>query len=185
MEYNNPTYAILDHCTKSARVQVASQSTSTLRPSSLNALPAAATQRYEHGNRHGNLDFTSARYVNIGTGSKTDETPERHRETFMRFIPGSIRTGMLLMRTLTEFATESEKTADIMRTFSALDTNYIYERFSATNGVCWIKLDAYKRKQMDTIKGLTKGFLQTKETQQSLDRVARDIVEDYLLTVAA
>ena len=162
MEYNNPTFAIFEHYTRNSRVQRARQSSADVL--------------------HGNLNITSARFVNIGTGSKTSETPDRRREAFARFIPGFIRTGALLKPTLTECAIESEKTAEIMRCFSALDgTLYLYERFSATNGVCWIKLDAYKKKQMQAMERLTRSFLKTRSTQSSLDRVAREIAEEYLL----
>ena len=177
MEYNNPTFAIFEHYTRNARVQRARQSTADAQPALLATIPPTAAP----GSQHGNLNITSARFVNIGTGSQTSETPDRRREAFARFVPGFIRTGMLLKRTLTEFATESEKTAEVMRSFGDLDgTTYLYERFSATNGVCWIKLDAYKKKQMRQMETLTRSFLNTPATQSSLDRVAREIAEEYL-----
>ena len=53
-----------------------------------------------------------------------------------------------------------------------------YERFSGDTGVCFIKMDKYKKVQ--SIEDLTRDYLKDSEFKSKLERVATEIVEEYL-----
>jgi hypothetical protein len=53
-----------------------------------------------------------------------------------------------------------------------------YERFSADNRVCFIKMDKYKK--LAEIERLTLEYLDTDAIKQRLSRVAEEIARDYL-----
>ena len=165
MEHNNPSYAIHYHYTEAVRARAARRSSTS---NDLNDTAAAI---------HGTLDFTKVRFVNLGTGTKADSLPERRRDVLVSFLPGFIRMGVFLKRTLTEIAVNSEQTAKMMGQLAYVSKGDLcYERFSADNGVCWIKLDEHL--ELDKIASLTQQYiaLQTRD----LDRVAREIATDYI-----
>lgn len=166
MEYNNPSHAIQNHYGQEIRVR----SSKAGRPSAPQ-LPSAA--------RHGNLDLTRVRYVNIGTGTKTDDLSERKRDVLASLVPSFIRTAIFLKETLTQIAVDSEKTAEVMRTFEAISHgDIIYDRFSAPNGVCFFKLDRWA--DLKKIEDLTKQYLAFESTKIDLERVAEDLASEYL-----
>ena len=170
MEYNNPSFAIFEHYTDS--IQVASSK--RLSFSSDIAVPRVP---------HSNLDFSTIRFINIGTGTKTDQLQSRRRDTFAKLLPSPIRMGIFLKTTLTEFAVESEKTAQQMAAMARISggcVNLKWERFSADTGLCYIKLDKYKPKHLERIERLTQEYLETPVTQKHLHRVAEQIAEEYL-----
>ena len=132
---------------------------------------------------HGNLNFSNVRIVNLGTGSKTSDTPPRKREKSSILIPEFIQFTIFLKRTLTEIATRSEGEADRMRLFAQRDrdNNLLYDRLSATNGVCWIKMDKYK--ELQKIESLTNEWLKIPETRQQMRSLANDMALEYLTRV--
>ena len=126
---------------------------------------------------HGTLDFTKVRFVNLGTGTKADSLPERRRDVLVSFLPGFIRMGVFLKRTLTEIAVNSEQTANVMGQLAWISKgDFRYERFSADNGVCYIKLDKYL--ELDRIASLTEEYIATQTKR--LDRVAQEIAMDHI-----
>lgn len=159
MEYNNPSSAIEYHYAQEVRVQ----------NSKSRGAPA----------HHGDLKFNLARYVNIGTGTKTDDVPERHRDAFAKLMPSFIRMGVFLKETLTQVATNSEHTAQIMKSYERVShKEIVFERFSAGHGVCFIKMDSYS--EMEKIETLTQKYLDEDKTKNMMNRVAEEIISDYL-----
>jgi hypothetical protein len=166
MEHNNPTHTIHYHYTEYDRV-VGSRRTSTV---DIAAAPIA---------RHGNLDFSRVRMVNLGTGTKTEALPPRRRDILADFVPSFIRMGVFLKKTLTEIAVNSENVARQMESLVQVSKGDVkYYRFSADNGVCYIKLDSYK--DLDQIETLTQEYLEKAATQTKLEKVANEIARDYL-----
>ena len=160
-ENNNPTISIINHYETYKRAKSAAP---------YNDTPQVA--------RHGNLDFTRARYVNIGTGTMTDALA-RHRDTVASLLPGFVRMGIFLKETLTEIAVSAERDAAFVRMMADRDPiNLKYERFSADTGVCFIKLYHYKR--LPQIKELTEKYLETEKVRIEMRRVASELAEEYL-----
>ncbi|MCJ1402794.1 hypothetical protein MMC11_006015 [Xylographa trunciseda] len=161
MEYNNPSWAIQNHYahgfTEASRL-------------SITTTPTA---------RHGQLDLTRVRYINIGTGTKTDQTPDRRRDVLASFLPSMIRMGVFLKETLTQIAVNSEHTADIMKTLEQVSHgDIIYKRFSARNEVCFFKLDRYS--DLDKIESLTLQYIDEQSTQDSLKAVAKAVTDEWV-----
>lgn len=170
MEYNNPSFAIFEHYTDSIQIATSKR----LSISSDTAMPRVP---------HSNLDFSTIRFINIGTGTKTDQLQSRRRDTLARLLPSPIRMGVFLKTTLTEFAVESEKTAQQMATMARISggcINLKWERFSADTGLCYIKLDKYKPKHLERIENLTREYLEAQRTQRHLQRVAKQLATEYL-----
>ena len=87
---------------------------------------------------------------------------------------------IFLKKTLTDIAVEAEVQAGTMRSLIyASSGNVKYERFSADNGVCYIKMDKYK--ELELIKILTTNYLDNKTVQDTLKKVGEEIATDYLL----
>ena len=162
MQHNNPSLAIQKHYGQESRVQRS-------RPS---AVPRSS-------DRHGGLDYTRVRYINIGTGTKTDAIKDRRRDILASFIPATIRQSIFLKGTLTEIAVDSELTAESMGTLETTSHgDIIFDRFSAGNGVCYFKLDQYT--QLHEIVRLTNEYLREEGTQEDLNNVAEAIVKEFL-----
>jgi hypothetical protein len=89
---------------------------------------------------------------------------------------------LFLKKNLTEMATNSERVAGAMRTIAHVSSSgnirTKYERFSADNGVCFIKMDKYKK--LAEIERLTLEYLGNDTIKQKLSRVAGEIALDYL-----
>jgi hypothetical protein len=169
ISYNNPSDAIHYHYTEAVRVHAAQRGSLTsddIRPS------------------HSNVDFSRIRIINIGTGSKGpdgDKVRARRRDILAKLIPTQIRMVLFLKGTLTESALESEKTAKKMRTIASLmtgDIRLVYERFSATNELVYIKLDRHKR--LNDIMTLTQDYLSDEMVANELIRVSREIADEYV-----
>ena len=168
VEYNNPSFTIWDHYTVEAETRRnRSQYNHSKEPMSPNPT-------------HPGVDFSHCRIVNIGTGSNiSGKTPPREREKFASIIPDSILFGLFLKRTLTKVATASDRVADQMRTVEEFRRGeLIFDRLSASNGVCWIKLDRYL--ELDNITKLTNEWLEQHETQTYITKLAADIAREYL-----
>lgn len=164
IEYNNPSFALWEHYTVDSRTK---RSRNQYNPPTDSRRPVPT---------HPGLDFSRCRIVNIGTGSKTVDTPPREREKLASFIPTTILFGMFLKETLTKVATASERAADTMRTLASKDL--LFHRLSATNGVCWIKLDKYQ--QLDEISRLTNEWLNDRNNSADISKLASDIATEYL-----
>lgn len=168
MEYNNPSAVIFAHCTQSIRVASSRRASYSVGP----ILPQAA---------HSNLDFSNIRFINIGTGTKSDDLQPRRRDSLAKLVPTPIRMGIFLKTTLTQCAVESEKTANHMKVMAEVaggSINLRWERFSADNGVCYIKLD--KHKHLGQIEKLTRQYLKSPRVQRDLRRVGEEIAVEYL-----
>ena len=171
VECNNPSFTIWDHYTQGAemrriRGQRYSQSQETPPP-----IPT-----------HPGVDFSSCRIVNIGTGSNIDgETPPRERDKLASFVPGWILYGIFLKTTLTKVATAADREAYKMKTMQQVrQGELVFNRLSASNGVCWIKLDDYLK--LDEITRLTNEWLQERKTRDMMLSLANDMAREYLET---
>ena len=165
MKYNNPSRTLYSRLDQARRVEVSKRTYTS---------PHTAAS----GSRHGDLDFSYIRYVNLGTGTQTSASPKRRREAFAKFVPGIIRMVVFLKETLQEIAVESETVAGDMAEFEHLTKGDIkYIRFSAGNGVCWIKLDKYR--EISKIEELTQEYIRDPKTQNDLAKVALKIAKDY------
>lgn len=166
MEHNNPSHAIFDHYVMPGRV---AQSRN----------PSAIAEEVSAPAHHGCLDFSRVRIVNLGTGTRSNDLPPRQRDYLAELVPGFIRMGLFMKRTLTEFAVNSELTASKMTTLAHVSGDSVnYERFSADNGVCYIKLDRYKR--LNDIETMTTDYLQTSATRNRLRKVGEEMAKDFL-----
>lgn len=173
MEYNNPSEFIFEHYTE---FDLASASRGR----------AGNVEEAERGARHAHLDLSRVRFINLGTGDKPKNKPPRKRDVLAEhLVPGTIRMGVFLKRTLTEIAVKSEKIAGQMVTLARVSNedsrfDVRYERFSADNGVCYKKLD--KHKELEEIEALTIDYINHATTQDRLKALGEDIARDYLQT---
>ena len=173
MEYNNPSEFIFEHYTE---FDLASASRGR----------AGNVAEAERGARHAHLDLSRVRFINLGTGDKPKDKPPRKRDVLAEhLVPGGIRMGVFLKRTLTEIAVKSEKIAGQMVTLARVSNedsrfDVRYERFSADNGVCYKKLD--KHKELEEIERLTNDYIDHETTQDRLKALGEDIARDYLQT---
>ncbi|MCJ1360128.1 MAG: hypothetical protein MMC33_010131 [Icmadophila ericetorum] len=163
LENNNPTRAIHKHYGAFWKAQRAQPSQE--EPTSRLA-------------RHEDLRFDHVRYINLGTGTKTDDL-QRLRDTAFSLLPGAIRMGVFLKQTLTEMAASAEGDADFMALLAPeTDGRIKFERFSADNGVCFIKL--YKYRKIDEIRRLTTEYLKKPKIQEEMVRVAGEIADEWV-----
>ena len=171
MEYNNPSGFIFEHYTE---YDLASASRGR----------AGNVEEGERGARHAHLDLSRVRFVNLGTGDKPKNAPPRKRDLLAELlVPGTIRMGIFLKETLTEIVVESKKITDQMVTLARVSNedsrfDVRYERFSADNGVCYIKLD--KHKKLEEIEALTIDYIKHATTQDRLKTLGKEIAGDYL-----
>ena len=127
---------------------------------------------------HGDLDCSSIRFTNIGTGAKADEVEPGKRDRLAGLIPGAIRKGVFLTQTLTEIAVNSERDAERLRHFQYLKEEVImYERFDANHGVSSIKMDDHKA--LRAIRERTEQYLDEQGTKDLLKEVGSAIATDY------
>ena len=166
MEHNNPSFAIYEHYSEPDH---ASSARRTSIVPVVESTPA----------HHDDLDFSRVRIVNLGTGTKSEELPPRQRDRLAAFVPAFIKMTLFLKRTLTEFAVTAENMAGAMKAIARASSGDIeYERFSADNGVCYIKMDRHK--DLGRISDLTREYLRNTAIQARLERVGKDIAMDYL-----
>jgi len=170
MEFNNPSFAIFDHYSQVGRV------TESRRTS-------VATQAGLIVPNHGDLNFTRIRIVNLGTGTKPSGLNGHKPSILANLTPPAFRMAAFLRKTLTQMAVNSENTAKHMESLARVSRNtsscdVYYKRFSANNGVCYIKLDEFN--ELEKITTLTQKYLASPDIQQALQRLAEDIAKDYL-----
>lgn len=171
MGFNNPSHTIFNHYSQGLRA-------------ALSRRTSVATDTGSYVADHGNLDFSCVRIVNLGTGTKPSGSSGRRRGTFARLItPSAIHMAAHWQKTLKGMAVASDNIADQMETLvrvsrNAGDFNVKYERFTANNGVCYIKLDKFK--ELEKITTLTGQYLENFEVQRDLHRVAEEIANEYL-----
>ena len=175
IEFNNPSFEIYYHYSEVVRV-AGSQRTSI---ASRIELPVGYS-----GARHGNLDFSRMRIINLGTGSEPHVTENPEPGFFAKLMPAPVRMAVFLKKTLMKTATESERVAKHMRVLARVSgsdsqmAQVDYVRFSENNGICYVELDKYK--ELERIKEKTRAYLQTTSTQNRIKRVASEMAADYL-----
>ncbi|KAH9208953.1 hypothetical protein DL95DRAFT_414337 [Leptodontidium sp. 2 PMI_412] len=168
MEFNNPSYEIWCHYSQCISVAESRRRSAT-------------TEIEDCPGHPGGLDFSEVRFVNLGTG---DEPPPDRQSTSNKFailIPAPIRMIVSLKNKLKKMAVSAQGTANVMRGLATVAGGRFsiqYDRFSADNGVCFIKMDKYRK--IPELKVLTSQYLRTPTTQRRLRRLAASIAADYL-----
>ena len=165
LAHNNPSFAIYYHYTRSER-----KKSTGLRTTSTTTAPRFSP--------HGHLNFSQARFTNIGTGAKAEDIDPGKRGWLGSLVPAIISKGVFLKQTLIDIAVNSEEKAEFMREFQYLNPNFKYERFDANNGVSNIKLDDYGA--LDKIEERTMLYLDEQTTKDMLEEVGEAIAQDYL-----
>ncbi|KAL8719856.1 MAG: hypothetical protein Q9181_008002, partial [Wetmoreana brouardii] len=165
LAHNNPSFAIFFHYTRDESKKRTGRTTA-------DAISAPAFSR------HGDLDCSRVRFTNIGTGARRDEVEPGKRDRLLSLLPGVIRKVVFLKQTLTEIATSSEVTADMMRVLERMNDNLVmYERLDANHGVSNIKLDDHNA--LGEIRRKTDLYLAEQETIDLLAAVGSAIAGDY------
>lgn len=170
MEFNNPSFTIFDHYSEVCRVAESRRA-------------SVETQAGLIVPNHGNLNFTRIRIINLGTGTKPPGSNDHRPSILANLTPPAFRMAAFLRKTLTQMAVNSENTAKHMESLARVSRNtsscdVYYKRFSANNGVCYIKLDKFN--ELERITTLTQEYLASPEIQQALQRLAEDMAKDYL-----
>ena len=165
LAHNNPSFAIYYHYTRSQR-----KKSTGLRTTCTTTAPRFSP--------HGDLNFSQARFTNIGTGAKAEDIDPGKRGWLASLVPAIISKGVFLKQTLIDIAVNSEEKAEFMREFQYLNPNFKYERFDANNGVSNIKLDDYGA--LDKIEERTMQYLDEQTTKDMLEEVGKAIAQDYL-----
>jgi hypothetical protein len=172
LEFNNPSHAIFQHYSQPTKVAEARRAS------------GAQTTALRSPN-HGDLDFSEVRFINLGTGTKPDDSQADRSSFFVKLVPPAIRMWASLTTTLEGIAVDSEKVADVMKSLEHVSgpggsINVKYERFSANNGICTIAMDRFN--DLGKIESLTWEYLGSPQIQKELKRVAEEIARDYLHT---
>ena len=151
LEYNNPSHAIYDHYDESIR------------------------------SGHGHLSFTNVRIINIGTCTKTDQLLLSQPSDNV-YVPAAYRMFTFIKRILVEAAVNAERVDDQMKTLARTNKSaervIKFERFSADNGVCFLKLDKYKA--LGLVESLTEKYLKNPEVASRLQVLGTEIAREYL-----
>ena len=155
---NNPSWQVLDHY-------------GTRNP----ATPANA----HYGN--GDLDWSSLRFVNIGTGASERKRDVSHQRTYLNrhLVPGAYRMMKALIHNLKRAAVDSEKIAGNMKIVQDYsDGKVFFHRLSATHQVYSFKLDDYKH--LHDIEQRTLAYLREENTQADIQKIAKEVATDYI-----
>ena len=125
---------------------------------------------------HGNLNFLEVRIINLRTSTEPHITPR------------ALQIFLFLKRNLTKIVTNSERVAESIRIIAYISSTRSnlrtkYERFSANNRVCFIKMDKYKK--LAEIERLILAYLDVDTIKQRLSRVAEEMALDYLAKQSA
>ena len=171
MQYNNPTFFILNHCLE------ANLDSSTDRIDGLGDFLLHPTGQGDP------TRFQKVRFVNLGTGTKPKgEVVPQNR--FAGFVPSFVRMVTFLKGSLKDIAVNPEGVVSQMKvlSMSAREGSPLqieYERLSADTGVASIKLGDYV--QLGSIVRLTEEYLAKDEVRDRLKRLAESLSEDYVL----
>lgn len=143
-----------------------------------------AYTHYEEGMAKEILGTDRVRWVNIGTGtsleSSTDQFTPPKREWKDLLLPNYVLRIIQTISDLEKIATDSERTAHMMRTLSNVDKSKLdYHRFSATNGVHGIRLDDYRAIDNKVLEQKTKEYLEDPNVEAEMRSLAKLLAEDY------
>ena len=126
------------------------------------------------------LETDRTRWVNIGTGTSTDQPLEYKRGWMDMLLPTYVRNVMHTIRDLEKIATDSERTGKFMHEMSKMNKSKLdFHRFSATNGVHAIALDDYQMIDNKELERLTKEYLIDPKVEEELRGLARFLAADY------
>lgn len=120
------------------------------------------------------LKWYGSRLLSIGTGrydGKTFPPPKRTRLQRWIHVPSAIQ----LIR---DASTDPELAARQMEVLSETE-DIEYHRFSATTGVCWVKMDDYRR--LEELVKKTQEYLSDPEVGKKINRCALGIARDYVM----
>jgi hypothetical protein len=109
-------------------------------------------------------------WVNIGTGTWPKNAPPPTQPWLRYLLPESANTMLNSVRDLMAIATECETTADQMRTYERVQSQFTFSRFSADTGLHTIALDRHD--ELEKIEQQTMEYLQKKSVKEELKRVA-------------
>jgi hypothetical protein len=132
-----------------------------------------AWYHYRH-ERHSELAWTGSRLVSLGTGRydrRTFHPPKRAIWQEWIHIPSALKL-------VKDAVTDSQQAAEEMSVLATTE-DIKYHRFSATTGVCWIKLDDYER--LPEIRTSTEDYLNIPSVMEMVNECAKDIAKDYVM----
>ncbi|KAH0544762.1 hypothetical protein FGG08_001129 [Glutinoglossum americanum] len=137
--------------------------------------PSVAAWYHYRRRTHKGLEWEGSRLISLGTGRYDGESyhpPQRTRLKRLIHMPSAIT----LMRDAT---TDPNNTATHMEEIAGLSSvNIEYHRFSATTGVCWIKMDDYK--SLEFIERRTDEYLRFPDVSREITECAESIAQDYI-----
>ncbi|KAI9740296.1 MAG: hypothetical protein M1834_004874 [Cirrosporium novae-zelandiae] len=165
VEYNNPSFALFQHYRSS--------------------LPPDVKQNRRETHTS-DLNFQRIRMVNLGTGNEPQRDEQMLAITSRSIVKRlrlfrSIRDAVVNGKDAIKIATTSQTQAEFMETLSqANESNgdIKYYRLSDNTGVCYIKLDDYKK--LDDIQNSTLQYLNNHDTVDRLERIANEITESHI-----
>ncbi|CZT45717.1 uncharacterized protein RSE6_06049 [Rhynchosporium secalis] len=174
MEFNNPSLEIWSHYTRPISVAETRRRSAVIEIGSFPGHP-------------GGLDFSKVRIINLGTGDEPPPDREKMGSRFAILIPPPIRMLVSLGSKLKKMAVNAQRTAKVMEALAQVSrngaTSLLYHRFSADNGVCFIKMDEHKKIQ--ELKSKTLDYLRDPTIQRKLQQLAASIAANYIARESA
>lgn len=177
--FNNPSFAVHDHYRVAQCIQGALQAQQFHRVTWKPARGFQGVRATRGVNYHGNLDYDSVRYINLGTGTDLEELDAEPGPAVHARGPTIFKTGGQIFEALKNEALSSEQTAATMESIAITSHGDIkWLRFSADTGISSIEIDKYQQIQEMEMK--TKEYLQTDKVRSSMRQVAKEIAEEYI-----
>lgn len=133
----------------------------------------AAWFHYDRDTKHSELGWRGGRVVSLGTGTYDGITNEPPKRTLLQkwiHIPSTIK----LMK---DALTDSNQAVNYMNLLSGPE-KIDYYRFSATTGICWIKMDDHEK--LEEIISKSEEYLNIDEVSRKINSCAISIARDYV-----